>query len=130
MQGTAHALEFTRMGETALVTFRGNRVPCLMLGEVLGVASCEIAAREPTLVMQAHLCTLPRHSGPRAALCEALLLANTRLADSDRLGIEPAENAAVYQRVVDIDIDADALGHELWDLIDAAEQFRHGLGHD
>ncbi len=51
VQGTAHALEFTRMGETALVTFRGNRVPCLMLGEVLGVASCEIAAREPTLVM-------------------------------------------------------------------------------
>ncbi len=51
VQGTARALEFTRMGETALVTFRGNRVPCLMLGEVLGVTSCEIAAREPTLVM-------------------------------------------------------------------------------
>ena len=85
---------------------------------------------EPTLVMQAHICALPRHSGTRAALCEALLLANTRLADSDRLGIEPAGNAAVYQRVVDIDIDADALGHELWDLIDAAEQFRQGLGHD
>lgn len=51
VQGTARALEFTRMGETALVTFRGNRVPCLMLGEVLGVTSCEIAASEPTLVM-------------------------------------------------------------------------------
>ncbi|AOF84853.1 hypothetical protein BSY239_544 [Hydrogenophaga sp. RAC07] len=101
---------------------------------VLRVNDTQVVLRprdgEPTLVMQAHLCTLPRHSGPRAALCEALLLANTRLADSDRLGIEPAENAAVYQRVVDIDIDADALGHELWDLIDAAEQFRHGLGHD
>ena len=82
------------------------------------------------LVLQAHICALPRHSGPRAALCEALLMGNTRLADSDRLGIEPTDNAAVYQRVVDIELDAEALGHELWDLIDAAEQFRHGLGHD
>lgn len=85
---------------------------------------------ESTLVMQAHICALPHHSGARAALCEALLMGNTRLGDSDRLGIEPAENAAVYQRVVDIGLDADALGHELWDLIDAAEQFRHGLSHD
>ena len=85
---------------------------------------------EPTLVMQANICALPRHSAPRAALCEAMLLANTRLADSDRLGIEPAENAAVYQRVVDIELDAAALGQEVWDLIDAAEQFRHGLGRD
>lgn len=101
---------------------------------VLRVNDTQVVLRprdgEPTLVMQAHICALPRHSGPRAALCEALLLANTRLADSDRLGIEPAGNAAVYQRVVDIEIDADALGHELWDLIDAAEQFRQGLGHD
>jgi two-component system chemotaxis sensor kinase CheA len=51
VQGTARALEFTRMGDTALVTFRGVRVPCLMLGEVLGVSSCEITASEPTLVM-------------------------------------------------------------------------------
>jgi hypothetical protein len=87
-------------------------------------------ASEPTLVMQAHICALPRHSGPRAALCEALLLANTHLSHSDRLGIALAENAAVYQRVVHIELDADALGHELWDLIDAAEQFRHGLSRD
>lgn len=85
---------------------------------------------ESTLVMQAHICALPHHSGARAALCEALLMGNTRLGDSDRLGIEPADNAAVYQRVVDIGLDPDALGHELWDLIDAAEQFRHGLSHD
>ena len=51
VQASARALDFTRMGETALVTFRGNRVPCLMLGEVLGLNTCEIAAREPTLVM-------------------------------------------------------------------------------
>lgn len=86
--------------------------------------------REATLVMQAHICTLPRHSGPRAALCEALLLANTHLSHADRLGISLAENVALYQRVVDINLDADALGHELWDLIDAAEQLRHGLSRD
>jgi hypothetical protein len=101
---------------------------------VLRVNDTQVVLRprdgEPTLVMQANICPLPRHSAPRAALCEAILLANTRLTDSDRLGIEPAGNVAVYQRVVDIEIDAEALGHELWDLIDAAEQFRQGLGHD
>ncbi len=51
VQASSKALDFTRMGETALVTFRGNRVPCLMLGEVLGLDACEIAAKEPTLVM-------------------------------------------------------------------------------
>lgn len=101
---------------------------------VLRVNDTQVVLRprdgESTLVMQAHICVLPRHSGRRASLCEALLLANTRLGDSDRLGIDPAENVVVYQRVVDIEIDADALGHELWDLIDSAEQFRQGLGHD
>ncbi len=51
VQASSKQLDFTRMGETALVTFRGNRVPCLMLGEVLGLPACEVAAREPTLVM-------------------------------------------------------------------------------
>ncbi len=51
VQASSQALDFTRMGETALVTFRGNRVPCLMLGEVLGLPACPVAAKEPTLVM-------------------------------------------------------------------------------
>lgn len=51
VRASARALDMTRMGETALVTFRGNRVPCLMLGEVLGLAPEAEAAREPTLVM-------------------------------------------------------------------------------
>ncbi len=49
VQASATALDFTRMGETALITFRGLRVPCLMLGEVLGLAESDLA--EPTLVM-------------------------------------------------------------------------------
>jgi two-component system chemotaxis sensor kinase CheA len=51
VQASRHALEFTRMGETALVTFRGKRVPCLMLGEVLGLTEIGAPATEPTLVM-------------------------------------------------------------------------------
>ncbi|MEQ5789137.1 chemotaxis protein CheA [Erythrobacter sp. NFXS35] len=50
VQATAGALDFTRMGETALVTFRGNRIPCLMLAEVLGLERPD-AAREFTLVL-------------------------------------------------------------------------------
>lgn len=49
VQGSARALDLTKLGETALVTFRGQRVPCLMLGEVLGLP--DPAAGEPTLVM-------------------------------------------------------------------------------
>jgi two-component system chemotaxis sensor kinase CheA len=51
VQANRKALELTWLGATALVTFRGVRVPCLMLGEVLGIASEEAEAAEPTLVM-------------------------------------------------------------------------------
>ena len=56
VQASRHALEFTRLGEAALVTFRGRRVPCLMLDEVLGLAetgapTTENTPTEPTLVM-------------------------------------------------------------------------------
>lgn len=51
VQASAEALDLTRMGETALVTFRGTRVPCLMLGEVLGLDTAEEAPAEPTLVL-------------------------------------------------------------------------------
>ena len=37
IHASAKALDYTRMGEAALVTFRGQRVPCLCLGEVLGL---------------------------------------------------------------------------------------------
>lgn len=51
VQANRKALELTWLGATALVTFRGVRVPCLMLGEVLGITSEEAEATEPTLVM-------------------------------------------------------------------------------
>jgi two-component system chemotaxis sensor kinase CheA len=37
IEASADALDYARMGETALVTFRGARVPCLLLGDVLGL---------------------------------------------------------------------------------------------
>ncbi|MBI1404450.1 MAG: chemotaxis protein CheA [Porphyrobacter sp.] len=51
VQASPAALEFTRMGEAALVTFRGNRIPCLMLAEVLALGEEADAARELTLVL-------------------------------------------------------------------------------
>lgn len=51
VQASSKALDFTRLGETALVTFRGVRVPCLMLDAVLGLADAGVDPKEPTLVM-------------------------------------------------------------------------------
>ena len=73
---------------------------------------------------------LPAHGSARAALCEALLMANTRLGGNDRLGIDPAERAAVIQRTVSNTLDAGALGNELCNVVDAADRLRQGLGWD
>jgi two-component system chemotaxis sensor kinase CheA len=51
VQSSAKSLDLTLMGETSLITFRGNRVPCLMLADVLGLLQDEAATRDPTLVM-------------------------------------------------------------------------------
>jgi two-component system chemotaxis sensor kinase CheA len=51
VQASRTALEFTRMGTAALITFRGNRVPCLMLRNVLGLETEGGAAKDPTLVL-------------------------------------------------------------------------------
>lgn len=50
VQASPEALELTRMGEAALITFRGNRIPCLMLAEVLGLEGGD-ARRDLTLVL-------------------------------------------------------------------------------
>ena len=51
VQASTTALDLSHMGETALITFRGTRVPCLMLADVLGLDTSADAARDPTLVM-------------------------------------------------------------------------------
>lgn len=52
VQASHTALDWAWLGQTALVTFRGARVPCLMLSDVLGIAApAADAAAEPTLVM-------------------------------------------------------------------------------
>ncbi len=54
IHSSSKALDFTHVGETALVTFRGNRVPCLLLSDVLDLAAGpegRIAESESTMVM-------------------------------------------------------------------------------
>ncbi|MBV7265035.1 chemotaxis protein CheA [Erythrobacter ani] len=51
IHASAKALDFTRVGETALVTFRGDRVPCLMLSEVLALDHSEIEEDQHTMVL-------------------------------------------------------------------------------
>lgn len=46
----SEAIEFTRVGETGLVTFREQRTPCLLLSNVLGVRA-EVKETDATLVL-------------------------------------------------------------------------------
>lgn len=48
---SSKALDFTRIGETGLVTFRGKRVACLMLSEVLELAPSDVAEEDHTMIM-------------------------------------------------------------------------------
>ncbi len=51
VHASSKALDFTHAGDTALVTFRGKRVPCLMLCDVLGLRDGELAEEKSTMVM-------------------------------------------------------------------------------
>ena len=51
IHASSKALDFTRAGETSLVTFRGNRVPCLVLSQVLGVDAETLPVEQRTMVM-------------------------------------------------------------------------------
>lgn len=51
IHSSSRALDFTRVGETALVTFRGKRVPCLLLSDALGLEKGELADNEFTMVL-------------------------------------------------------------------------------
>ena len=50
--GSSDHVDFAEAGERRLVTFRGKRVPCLSLGEILGTeANEEVEWKEKTLVL-------------------------------------------------------------------------------
>jgi two-component system chemotaxis sensor kinase CheA len=51
IHASARALDFTQLGETALVTFRGQRVPCLALADVLGLPDGDNADGNRAMVM-------------------------------------------------------------------------------
>ena len=77
------------------------------------------------LAVQLQVATLPTAPGPRAALCEALLVQALDLIEGDVAGIDTASGAAVYQRLLAIDgLDATALTAELWDMADAVTDLR------
>lgn len=45
------ALDLSKVGETSLITFRGERVPCLVLSEVLQLEQSSPPDQQPTMVM-------------------------------------------------------------------------------
>ena len=51
IHSSSKALNLTRVGETALVTFRGTRVPCLFLNDALGLPESEVDEQDATMVM-------------------------------------------------------------------------------
>ncbi|MEP0391937.1 MAG: chemotaxis protein CheA [Erythrobacter sp.] len=51
IHSSSKAVDFTRVGETALVTFRGKRVPCLLPSQTLGLPESKLAETELTMVM-------------------------------------------------------------------------------
>ena len=51
IHASAKALDYTKMGETALVTFRGQRVPCLALADVLGLPDGDLEDGNRSMVM-------------------------------------------------------------------------------
>ena len=51
IHASSKALDFTHAGESALVTFRGNRVPCVMLSEVMDMGEDTVPHDQRTMVM-------------------------------------------------------------------------------
>ncbi|MEL7218143.1 MAG: chemotaxis protein CheW, partial [Pseudomonadota bacterium] len=51
VHSSAKALDYAQMGETALVTFRGARTPCLMLSDVLGLPASNARHGDHIMVM-------------------------------------------------------------------------------
>ncbi len=51
IHASSKALDFTHAGESALVTFRGNRVPCVMLSDVMDMGEDTVPHNQRTMVM-------------------------------------------------------------------------------
>ncbi|MEP3029707.1 MAG: chemotaxis protein CheA [Erythrobacter sp.] len=51
IHNSAKSLDFSRVGDTSLITFRGERIPCLSLGEVLDLGSSDMADSDQTMVL-------------------------------------------------------------------------------
>jgi len=51
IHASAKTLDYTKIGDSALVTFRGKRMPCLTLGNVLGLPDGDEASIDRSMVM-------------------------------------------------------------------------------
>ncbi|MEO1221346.1 MAG: chemotaxis protein CheW, partial [Pseudomonadota bacterium] len=51
IHSSSKLLDFTRVGETALVTFRGKRVPCILLGDALDLPKSRLSEDQFTMVL-------------------------------------------------------------------------------
>lgn len=51
IEASSDALDYVHMGDTALVTFRGERVPCLLLADVLGIGAPDMREGNHTLAL-------------------------------------------------------------------------------
>ncbi len=51
IEASADTLEYVRIGDAALVTFRGERVPCLLLADVLGLPAPDMLHGQHTLAL-------------------------------------------------------------------------------
>lgn len=77
------------------------------------------------LVVKIQLGVLPKVANLRSAFCEALLVQATDLIEGDVVGIDPVEDAAVYQRTLSLsDLSAQDLTNELWDMVDAVSDLQ------
>lgn len=77
------------------------------------------------LSVQLHIAALPKVAALRGPFCEALLVQATDVIEGDLLGIDPVEDAAVYQRTLSLArLSAQALTDELWDMADAVAELK------
>jgi two-component system chemotaxis sensor kinase CheA len=51
VQASVQSLDLVEIGEATLISFRGQRIPCIDLADVLGLAARDLASIEPVLVM-------------------------------------------------------------------------------
>lgn len=83
---------------------------------------------EPALKVRMHIAPMPNDAEHRATYSQALLVHALALIDGDVVGVDPVENAAVYQRLLYLQgLDAKGLADELSDMLAAVDELHRRL---